>query len=157
MCGYFLLLNGQNYKDKYRLQLHFSVPQGWSNEPNGLIYINGYYHMFYQHNPYATVAGMVHWGHARSPDLIHWENLPVALKPYELGEIFSGSAVLDVNNVTELATSACNKPVIAMYTLNNLDADLESQALAYSNDDAMTWTQYQNNPVIPNSGVRDFR
>lgn len=88
MCCTVLLLpvNGKLYNEKYRLQLHYSMPTGWSNDPNGLIYIDGYYHLYYQHNPNSTVFGIMHWGHARSKNLIQWENLPIAISPYEKGK-----------------------------------------------------------------------
>lgn len=148
---------GQNYKEKYRLQVHYSVPSGWSNDPNGLIYDNGYYHLFYQHNPVSTKFGPMHWGHARSHDLIHWETLQIALKPYDKGVIFSGCCILDKDNVTGIApaTTAKLQPLIAIYTLHK--NDIQSQGLAYSFDKGITWTQFDGNPIIPNTGIPDFR
>lgn len=152
--------NGQNYTEKYRLQLHYSMPTGWSNDPNGLIYSDGFYHLYYQHNPVSMVFGPIHWGHARSPDLIHWETLPIAIKPYEKGDIFSGCCIIDTDNVTGIAsnqTDGCASaiPLIAIYTLHKDES--QTQALAYSLDNGLTWTQYEENPIIANPGIPDFR
>ncbi|XP_055317752.1 levanase-like [Sitodiplosis mosellana] len=159
ICYCELPVNGQSYKEKNRLQLHYSIPSGWSNDPNGLIYAGGYYQLYFQYNPVDTVFGPMHWGHARSPDLIHWENMPIALKPYEKGVIYSGCAILDKNNVTGFAalnnSDASSTALIALYTLD--DNKNQSQALAYSFDNGTTWTQYEANPVIPNQGILDFR
>lgn len=147
-------INAKNYDENYRLQLHFSTPSGWSNDPNGLVYYNGFYHLFYQHNPVSTVFGPMHWGHARSSDLIHWENLPIALKPYEKGDIFSGCCVVDTNNVTGIPSNV--SPLIAIYTLHNDQS--QTQALAYATDEAgLTWDHYDANPIVPNPGIADFR
>ncbi|XP_031630288.1 uncharacterized protein LOC116345225 [Contarinia nasturtii] len=162
LCCVFILatsINGQSYHEKYRLQLHFSMPSGWANDPNGLIYSDEYYHLFYQHDPSGALNKLLHWGHARSRDLIHWENLPVALYPYEKGDIFSGCCVIDKDNVTGLISAEnqdqSNNTIVAVYTLHK---DIEqSQALAYSFDDGITWTQYDANPVLPNPGIPDFR
>lgn len=149
-----LPIEGQLYKEKYRLQLHFSMPSGWSNDPNGLVYYNGFYHLFYQYNPVSTVFGSMHWGHAKSTDLIHWENMPVALKPYEKGDIFSGCCVVDANNVTGIQSTV--PALIAIYTLHNDQS--QTQALAYANDEStIAWTHYDANPIIPNPGIADFR
>lgn len=149
-------MNGQNYQEQYRLQLHFSMPSGWANDPNGLIYHNGFYHLFYQHNPVSTVWGPMHWGHAISPDLIHWEHLPIALEPFEMGDIFSGCCVVDTNNVTGWSESVTQLPVIAIYTLHNESA--QAQSIAYSSDNGVSWTHYDmGRPVIANPGIEDFR
>lgn len=152
--------NGQNSTEKYRLQLHYSVPSGWLNDPNGLVYHNGVFHLFYQHHPASTKWGPMHWGHAQSTDLIRWRNMPVALRPSDKGDIFSGSCVVDSDNVTGLARGPSPngtkaEPIVALYTLNNKGS--QSQALAYSLDDGLSWTQYSGNPVIPNKDLRDFR
>nr|WEI57629.1 putative GH32 family protein [Sitodiplosis mosellana] len=161
ICYCELSVNGQSYKEKHRLQVHISMPSGWSNDPNGLIYLDGYYHLYFQHNPVDTKFGPMHWGHARSRDLIHWETLPIALKPYEKGVIFSGCCIHDKDNVTGIVPNvlingdASSTALIAVYTLTK-DED-QSQALAYSFDNGTTWTQYDANPVIPNPGISDFR
>lgn len=148
-------VDNDGFVEEHRLQLHFSVPSGWLNDPNGLVYHNGIYHLFYQHYPYNTKWGPMHWGHAQSSDLIHWENMPIALKPYEKGDIFSGCCIVDVDNKIGVAINAMNPPLIAFYTLNNDGS--QSQAIAYSLNDGLTWTHYKNNPVIPNPGLKDFR
>lgn len=159
-AGLFLTANGQSYTEKYRLQLHYSLPSGWANDPNGLIYFDGFYHLFYQHNPTSTVFGPMHWGHARSPNLIHWETLPIALKPYEKGVIFSGCCILDTDNVTGIAPDQLDGnlseiPVIAIYTLASNES--QTQAMAYSLDKGLTWSQYDKNPILPNPDIADFR
>jgi sucrose-6-phosphate hydrolase SacC (GH32 family) len=131
------------YKEKYRPQFHFSSRRGWNNDPNGLVYHNGEYHLYYQHNPYDTQWGNMHWGHAVSSDLVHWKELPVALVPDEHGTMYSGSAVIDKNN-----TSGWGKDVlVAAYTADNRKG-LETQCIAYSTDNGRTFTKYEKNPVI---------
>lgn len=144
-------VNGQNYTEKYRLQLHYSVPFGWLNDPNGLVYHNGIYHLFYQHHPYSNKWGPMHWGHAQSTDLINWTNMPIALKPYENGTIFSGCCIVDSGNVTGLGPSS----LIAVYTLDN--SGNQTQAMSYSLDNGTTWMHYNANPIVPNPGFIDFR
>ena len=104
-----------NYKEKYRPQFHFSPPSGWMNDPNGMFYLNGNYHLFYQHYPDDNVWGPMHWGHAISRNLIHWEEQPIALFPDRLGDIFSGSAVVDHKNTSGFGTIE-NPPIVAIYT-----------------------------------------
>ena len=98
-----------------RAQLHFTPLKGWMNDPNGMVYINGEYHLFYQHYPDDIMWGPMHWGHALSTDLLHWEHKEIALYPDELGYIFSGSCVLDVDNVSGFGSRE-NPPLIAIYT-----------------------------------------
>ncbi len=151
-----------NYNEPYRLQYHFSPQQKWMNDPNGLIFENGTYHLFYQYYPEDIVWGPMHWGHAVSKDLIHWEHKPIALFPDEHGYIFSGSAVYDKENTSGLGTTE-NPPLIAIFTYHKMEAekageiDYQTQGIAYSLDHGDTWTMYQNNPVIANPGVKDFR
>ena len=94
-------------KRDYRPKIHFSPEKGWMNDPNGMVYVDGVYHFFYQKYPYDTSWGPMHWGHATSRDLIHWEHQPIALYPDELGFIFSGSAVYDTQNSSEYGTNHC--------------------------------------------------
>ncbi len=151
-----------SFREKYRPQIHFSPKEHWMNDPNGLVYYQGEYHFFYQYYPEASVWGPMHWGHAVSKDLIHWEHLPIALYPDSLGYIFSGSAVVDWNNTSGFGSKE-NPPLIAFFTYHNPDIEqakeieVESQAIAYSTDKGRTWTKYEHNPVIPNPQIRDFR
>lgn len=135
----------------------------WMNDPNGLVYYDGEYHLFYQHYPEDRVWGPMHWGHAVSTDLVHWDHLPIALYPDELGYIFSGSAVVDWNNTSGFGVGD-SAPLVAIFTYHDPvrraegTNDHESQGIAYSNDRGRTWTKYAGNPVLPNSGRgRDFR
>lgn len=142
----------------FRPELHFSAPAGWLNDPNGLVYENGIYHLFYQHYPFDTVWGPMHWGHAVSTDLIHWKHQPIVMAPDELGFIFSGSAVYDKENTSGFGEDG-KTPIVAMFTHHKptgVDAeDYEQQSIAYSLD-GTHFTKYEGNPVIP-SRKRDFR
>lgn len=133
------------YKEKNRPQFHFTTQRGWINDPNGLVYFDGEYHLFYQHNPYEQDWENMHWGHAVSTDLVHWQQLPEALYPDELGTMFSGSAVIDYQN-----TAGYNKKdtpaMIALYTAAS--PDRQTQCMAYSLDKGRTWNKYEKNPVI---------
>lgn len=150
------------YHEKYRPQYHFSPRLNWMNDPNGLVYYKGEYHLFYQHYPDSTVWGPMHWGHAVSSDLIHWTHLPIALYPDSLGYIFSGSAVVDTKNTSGFG-SIENPALIAIFTYhNNILAEtgrnaFQNQGIAYSTDGGRTWTKYPRNPVLLNPGKRDFR
>ncbi len=135
-----------------RPKIHFTPPDMWMNDPNGMYYENGTYHLFYQKNPEAIVHGPMHWGHAISKDLISWEHLPVALEPDVLGQIFSGSCVYDVQNISGFG-SLEKPPVIAMYTNHG---DSEQQSIAYSVDH-ISFEKYLENPVIANEEMKDFR
>ena len=152
----------QLYEEPFRNQFHFSPPANWMNDPNGMFFMDGEYHLFYQYYPDSTVWGPMHWGHAVSEDLIHWEHLPIALYPDSLGYIFSGSAVVDYNNTSGFGKNG-EPPVVAMFTHHLMEGekagriDYQYQSIAYSNDKGRTWTKYDDNPVIPNPGIKDFR
>ncbi len=145
--------------DYLRPGYHFTPPAGWMNDPNGMVYHAGEWHLFYQYYPDGNKWGPMHWGHAVSTDLVSWEHLPIALYPDELGYIFSGSAVIDKENTAGFGKNA----MVAIYTYHDMVGekagreDFQSQAIAYSIDKGRTWTKYAGNPVIPNRGVRDFR
>ena len=114
-------------KNNYRPVVHFTPPANWMNDPNGMVYANGRYHLFYQYYPAAPYWGPMHWGHAVTRDLLHWEHLPTALYPDELGCIFSGSCVLDKENLSGFG-SLENPPMIAVYTSHNTTTHLEQQS-----------------------------
>ncbi len=147
--------------EPYRPMVHFSARLGWTNDPNGLVYAGGYYHMFFQHNPTDSAWGNMTWGHAISKDLIHWEQLDSALIPDELGTMFSGSGIVDHRNVSGLGTAE-NPPVLFYYTAAGGGTFLSmnhpfTQCLAYSTDGGMTLRKYDGNPVIDHiiGGNRD--
>jgi fructan beta-fructosidase len=152
----------QYYKEPFRPQFHFSPEKKWMNDPNGMLYYKGTYHLFYQYYPEDIVWGPMHWGHATSADLIHWQHKKIALFPDQLGYIFSGSAVVDVNNTSGLGTKE-NPPMIAIFTYHNMEFEkvgkinTQTQGLAYSLDQGETWKKYENNPIINNNTLRDFR
>jgi fructan beta-fructosidase len=139
------------YKEALRPQLHFSSRRGWLNDPNGLVYYDGEYHLFYQHNPYGTRWGNMHWGHAVSRDLVRWEERPIALYPDKTGPMFSGSAVVDWKNTSGLGKGG-EPPVVLAYTAFGPPA---VQCLAYSNDKGKTWAKYAKNPVLKNIAPED--
>ena len=150
------------YTEKYRPQFHFTPEEKWMNDPNGLVYNNGNYHLFYQYYPDSTVWGPMHWGHAISKDLVKWEHKPVALFPDENGLIFSGSAVMDKNNTSGFGTED-KTAMVAIFTYHDMEGekagrkDFQTQGIAYSLDDGDSWTKYEGNPVIGNDGIKDFR
>ncbi len=145
-----------------RPELHFTPQAGWMNDPNGLIFAGGVYHLFYQHFPHGTKWGPMHWGHATSRDLLHWQHQPIALYPTEDEYIFSGSAILDEKNAAGFATAGSGKPpMILFYTSHNPKTGEQTQSLAYSLDYA-NFTKYPGNPIIENfaaapSYKKDFR
>ena len=150
------------FKEPYRPQFHYSPPEKWMNDPNGLVYNDGIYHLFYQYYPGDIVWGPMHWGHAVSQDLVYWEHRPIALYPDEKGYIFSGSAVVDKDNTSGFEDRG-KTPLIAVFTYHDINGeqagrdDFQTQAIAYSLDNGQTWTKYEGNPVIGNDGIRDFR
>ncbi|WP_080903216.1 DUF4980 domain-containing protein [Parabacteroides sp. Marseille-P3160] len=140
------IADGKNlYKEANRPQFHFTTRRGWINDPNGLIYYEGEYHLFYQHNPYEREWGNMHWGHAVSKDLIFWKELPIALYPDSLGTMFSGSTVIDYGNTSGFGTK--NEPaMVAAYTADGNRR--QTQCIAYSTDHGRSWSKYPGNPVI---------
>lgn len=150
------------YREPHRPRFHFSPERGWMNDPNGLVYVDSTYHLFYQHYPDSNIWGPMHWGHATSKDLIYWTHQPIALYPDSLGYIFSGSAVVDEKNTSGFQTGTA-KPLVAIFTYHDMvrekagRTDRESQGIAFSNDGGTTWKKYDHNPVIKNKGDQDFR
>jgi fructan beta-fructosidase len=151
------------FTEPHRPQFHFTPPSMWMNDPNGLVFLEGEYHLFYQYYPDDTVWGPMHWGHAVSRDLVHWEHLPIALYPDEHGYIFSGSAVVDWNNTSGFGKDG-EPPLVAIFTYHDPERgkagsnDHETQGIAYSHDRGRTWTKYKDNPVLPNAAKhKDFR
>ncbi|KAK9242150.1 glycosyl hydrolase [Lipomyces tetrasporus] len=163
------------FNEEYRPQFHFTPEKNWMNDPNGLVYHDGVYHMFYQYNPNGTTWGYMSWGHAISTDLVHWKHLPIALEcevdsnGNVMEMFFSGSAVVDVNNTSGLAVSIgkdrngkdiFSQPMVAIYTStyptahttsngHGIRQGQQSQSIALSNDNGLTWTKYDRNPIIP--------
>ncbi len=152
----------QPYTEPFRPQFHFSPEKNWMNDPNGMVWHEGEYHLFYQYYPDSNVWGPMHWGHAVSRDMIRWEHLPIALYPDSLGYIFSGSAVVDYYNTSGLG-SLQRPAMVAIFTYHRPDADktnsndFQNQGLAYSLDLGRTWKKYEKNPVLRKLGERDFR
>ena len=140
------------YAESYRPQFHFSSKRGWNNDPNGLVYYKGEYHLFYQHNPYGWKWGNMHWGHAVGTDLVHWTETGTALEPDAMGTMFSGSAVVDWNNSSGFQTGD-EKPLVLIYTAAGGTSKASkdqpyTQCIAFSNDRGRSWTKYEGNPVI---------
>jgi fructan beta-fructosidase len=150
------------YNETYRPQIHFSPIANWMNDPNGLIYFEGTYHLFFQYYPDSTVWGPMHWGHAVSKDLVYWKQLPIALYPDSLGYIFSGSAVMDKSNTSGFEANG-KIPMIAIYTQHDPAGEktgsnfFQNQSIAYSLDDGNSWTKFSGNPVLKTPGLKDFR
>lgn len=149
-------------EERYRPVIHFTPPKAWMNDPNGMVFHKGVYHLFYQHNPDSAVWGPMHWGHATSTNLIEWNHKPIALFPDSAGTIFSGSVVVDSNNTAGFARPG-ETALVAIFTYHNTEAeqsgrlDFQTQGIAYSVDDGKNWIKYEQNPVIKNPGIKDFR
>ncbi len=148
--------------EKFRPSFHFSPEANWMNDPNGMFYLDGTYHLYFQYYPEDIVWGPMHWGHATSTDMISWEEQPIALEPDENGYIFSGSAVVDEQNTSGFGEEG-KTPVVAMFTYHDPEAEkqgkteYQTQAIAYSLDKGYNWKKFKNNPVIKNPGIKDFR
>ena len=148
--------------EKFRPQFHFTPEANWMNDPNGMFFLDGTYHLYFQYYPEDNIWGPMHWGHATSKDMISWEEQGIALEPDEKGYIFSGSAVVDRENTSGFGKDSI-APVIAIYTYHDPEGaekgkiDYQSQAIAYSMDKGQTWTKFDGNPVIPNPGIENFR
>jgi len=158
----FTFCRAQSFDQPYRPRYHFSPREKWMNDPNGLVYFNGTYHLFFQHYPDDIVWGPMHWGHATSKDLVHWQQQPIALYPDSLGYIFSGSAVIDSGNTSGFGRAG-KIPLVAIFTHHDPKGEksgsttFQNQSLAYSLDGGATWTKYAGNPVLKNPGITDFR
>ncbi len=136
--------------EQYRPQIHYTPAKNWINDPNGMVYADGVYHLYYQYNPQGNDWGNMSWGHAVSSDLVRWEEKSVAMVRNEWGDIFSGSAIVDKDNTASFGKNA----ILAFYTASG---EHQQQCLAYSTDGGMTYTQYEGNPVIANTELGDFR
>lgn len=136
-------------REPFRPLYHFTPAYGWMNDPNGMVYKDGIYHLFYQYNPYGSMWGNMHWGHATSKDLVKWEHQPVAIAPDALGTIFSGSCVVDKDNTAGFGAGA----IVAFYTSAG---NRQTQSMAYSLDNGKTFIKYTRNPILT-STQSDFR
>ncbi len=148
--------NKPAYKEPFRPQYHFTPHPNWMNDPNGLIFHKGEYHLFYQYNPMGNTWGHMSWGHAVSANLVNWQHLPLAIPEDEKNMIFSGSCVVDKNNTSGFAEKPGEIPMVAIYTAHKPDNSLQNQHLAYSIDNGRTWKKYEGNPVL-DLNKRDFR
>jgi Beta-fructosidases (levanase/invertase) len=162
------------YQEQFRPQFHYTPAKNWMNDPNGLVSYKGTHHMFYQYNPFGDKWDFtISWGHAISRDMVHWEELPVAIPATDTLSIFSGSAVVDEKNSSGFGTTG-KPPLVAIYTVfyrtdgidptdgSVIPQGTQAQAIAFSTDEGLTWTPYENNPVInpnkdPSLNPREFR
>ena len=142
--------SASGYNEQYRPQMHYTPAKNWVNDPNGMVCLDGTWHLFYQYNPSGNDWGNMSWGHATSTDLMHWTEKPVALTGDDLGQIFSGSAVVDKDNTAGFGPNA----IVALYTSAG---DHQQQSIAYSTDGGETFHKYDGNPVIANTDMADFR
>ena len=135
------------YREKHRPLFHYTSRFGWLNDPNGLVYHDKEWHLFYQHNPFGVNWGNMHWGHAVSPDLVRWKELGIGLYPKKYGDMaFSGSAVVDKGNTSSWGTKE-KPPLVLAFT-----STARGECIAYSNDSGRTWTEYDKNPVLKHVG-----
>lgn len=145
--------------EQYRPAIHFSPAKNWMNDPNGMVFHKGVYHLYYQHNPSGNTWGNMSWGHATSTDLVHWKEQPLAISTDDQEDVFSGSVVVDKDNSSGFGTAE-NPPMVAIYTSAYKDPSphrgLQAQSLAYSLDDGQTWTKYSADPVL-NRNSANFR
>lgn len=142
------------YEEPYRQLWHMTPYYGWTNDPNGMVYHNGEYHLAYQFNPYGTRHNNMHWGQVISKDLVHWEHYPFIIAPDSLGAVFSGSSVVDETNASGFGKQA----IVAMYTsAGGRNYEIQQQSLAYSTDNGRLFTKYADNPVLSDSLRADFR
>ena len=152
--------------EQFRPQIHFYPESGWMSDPNGLVYLDGEYHLCYQHIPFDENGnlpwGEMYWGHAVSRDLLNWQHMPIALSPDSLGYIFSGCCVADLHNTSGLGSPG-QTPLLAIFTYYDPVAaaqgriETQSQGMAYSLDKGRSWIKYDKNPILPNPGIADFR
>ncbi len=162
LAGCFSSVAQDFYDEPYRPQIHFSPREHWMNDPNGMVFFDGIYHLFFQYFPDSTVWGPMHWGHAISRDLMHWSELPIALYPDTLGYIFSGSAVVDSSNTSGFGKRG-QIPLVAVFTQHDPRGEkqqtglFQNQSIAYSIDKGMTWQKNRGNPVLKTPGLKDFR
>ena len=145
----------ETYREPWRPQFHFTPATNWMNDPNGMVFYAGEYHLFYQFNPSGNKWGHMSWGHAVSKDLVHWEHLPIALAEENDVMIFSGSAVVDWKNTSGFGKNG-KPPLVAIYTGHYTKKPLQNQNLAYSNDKGRTWKKFTGNPVL-DVKMADFR
>ncbi len=150
LSGSFDMANKESFRPVY----HHTPAYGWMNDPNGMFYKDGVYHLYFQYNPYGSVWGNMHWGHSTSTDLMHWKFEGCAIVPDAWGAIFSGSCVVDHENTAGFGKEA----VVAFYTSAKASpwGDVQSQSMAYSLDNGKTFVKYEGNPILTSS-EKDFR
>jgi sucrose-6-phosphate hydrolase SacC (GH32 family) len=155
VAGHAFAANDNYYSEPFRPQYHFTPEKNWMNDPNGMVFYEGEYHLFYQYNPFGDKWGHMSWAHAVSPDMVHWKHLPLALAEEDGVMIFSGSAVVDWKNSSGFGKDG-RPPLVAIYTGYRASDKLQFQCIAFSNDKGRTWTKYSGNPVI-NLNSKEFR
>jgi fructan beta-fructosidase len=155
LCALPIQAQSSDFNQPFRPQVHFSPAKNWTNDPNGLVYFHGEYHLFYQYNPFGDEWGHMSWGHAVSKDLLHWHELPVAIPEHDGIMIFTGSVVVDHENTSGFCAQGSDC-LVAIYTGHSEAAHLQTQNIAYSLDGGRTWMQYKSNPVL-DLHMADFR